>query len=85
MKSDDTHPDARRVQIDLLRGMTEGQRFAMCEAMTKDTVRWSREAIREEMPDASEQEILLRWIEVVYGRDLAEHVRPLIDRLGVAG
>lgn len=85
MNPDDTHPTARRVQIDVLRGMTEQQRFAMCAAMTKDTIRWSRQAIRDEMPGASDQDVALRWIEVVYGRDLAERVRPFLNRLGVAG
>jgi hypothetical protein len=52
--------------------------------MTNDTIRWSRAALRELMPGAPESAVILRWIELVYGRDLAERVRPLRDRLGRA-
>ncbi len=79
---DDTHPEARRVQFEVLRRLTEGQRAALAVAMTSETLRWSRAAVREQMPGASEQEVILRWIELVYGEELAARVRPMAHRLG---
>lgn len=80
---DDTHPSIRRAQVALLRQMTPGQRVAIAEELTAVTVRLSRDAIRAQMPDAPESQVLLRWIELVYGKDLAVRVAPFADRLGV--
>lgn len=70
------------MQFEILRAMPDERRAAMAIAMSEETTRWSRAALRELMPGASEGEVVLRWIEVVYGRELAERVRPLRDRLG---
>lgn len=82
MFPDDTDPEARRVQAEILRAMPPERRAAQAIAMSIDTTRWSRAAVRELMPGATEGEVILRWIELVYGRDLAERVRPLQARLG---
>ncbi len=84
METDDTHPRIRRLQDDLLRAMPPERRFAMLDDLTDATIRWSRDAIRAQIPDATEARVILRWIEVVYGKDLAARVTPLADRLGVA-
>ncbi len=84
MTIDDTHPTIRRAQTALLREMTPAQRFAMVEDLTDATIRWSRDALRAQMPGASESQVILRWIELVYGKDLARRVAPCVDRLGVA-
>jgi len=80
---DDTDPRARKVQIEVLRGLDETQRILQADSLTVEMVRLSRAALREEMPDATEQQVLLRWIEVVYGKGLAARVAPLAGRLGV--
>lgn len=54
----------------------------MVDRMTRDTTRWSRAGLRELMPGASEHEVILRWIEVVYGREIADRIRPFKHRLG---
>ena len=54
----------------------------MLEELSAMTTFVSRQAIRETMPHASEQQVILRWIELVYGRDLAERVAPFAGRLG---
>ncbi len=81
---DDTHPEARRVQLERLRRMSASEKFAMVEELTAMTTFVSREAIRAAMPGATEQQVILRWIELVYGRDLAAAVAPHADRLGRA-
>jgi hypothetical protein len=79
---DDTHPAIRRAQDALLRTMTPAQRFAMLEDLTDATIRWSRDALRAQMPEAPESQVILRWIELVYGKEMAARVAPLADRLG---
>lgn len=82
MTVDDTHPDARRVQFERLRSMSIEQRFAMVEELTAMTTHLSRQAIRESMGDVPEHQVILRWIELVYGADLAARVAPYAERLG---
>jgi len=82
MMLDDTHPEARAVQIELLRRMSIEQRIAMADELSKMTTFLSRQAIREVMPGATEQQVILRWIELVYGKELAGRVAPLAHRLG---
>jgi hypothetical protein len=82
MVLDDTHPDVRRLQTERLRRMTMGERIAMADELSAMTTHLSRQAIRETMPGAPEQAVILRWIELVYGRDFAERIAPLADRLG---
>ena len=84
MVLDDTHPKIQRAHDALLRAMTPAQRFAMVEDLTDATIRWSRDALRTQMPGAPESQVILRWIELVYGRDLARRVAPFADRLGVS-
>jgi hypothetical protein len=78
---DDTHPTARRVQAERLRQMSSVEKFAIVEELTAMTTFVSREAIRRAMPGATEQEIVLRWIELVYGEKLAVSVAPFADRV----
>jgi hypothetical protein len=79
---DDTHPRVRDLQIALLRGFSPARRFAMAIELTRATIAWSRRAVRETMPGAAEADVLLRWIELTYGRELAERLRPIKARLG---
>ena len=71
----DTHLSAERVQIDLLRSAGTAKRAAIALAMTTAAVKLSRRAIQRIHPDWSEQEINLLWLEVHYGKDLADRVR----------
>lgn len=82
MPVDDTHPDARHVQLERLRGMTIEERLAMVVELTAKATHLSRQAIREAMPGAPEHEVILRWIEQEYGADLAARVAPYAERLG---
>jgi len=84
MALDDTHPDVRRAQFARLRQMTETERIAMVEQLTTMTIYLSRQAIRATMPRASEQQVILRWIELTYGKELAQRVAPFSERLGRA-
>lgn len=55
-------------------------RFQLMRSLTSTVVDASRRALRETMPGASEQEVLLKWVELHYGRDLADGVRRRLER-----
>jgi hypothetical protein len=67
----DTDADAERVQLDLLRAASPAQRSALAVALTATTVGLSRRALRRRSPNASEQDIGLRFVELNYGPELA--------------
>jgi hypothetical protein len=73
--SRDTSPDAERVQIELLRAATPSRRLALVRSLSATVVDLSRRAIRRAHPDLSEREVLLRWVALHYGEELAERVR----------
>ena len=81
---DDTAPEVRARQFDRLRKMNEGERVAMAMELTRVATHLSRQAVRETMPGASESDVLLRWIELTYGPELARGVAPFKERLGRA-
>src|SRR5689334_4174030 len=79
-QSRDTHPDAERVQIELLRRMTVGQRAELMRSLTHTTIQLARRAIRRAHPEASEEEVGLIFIEIHYGKDLADRVRAYLEK-----
>ncbi len=77
----DTHPEIQRKQIELLRQAGPLRRSTLALTLTDDVIRLSRSAIQKQHPDWSEQEVKLFWVEVHYGKDLADRVRKyLADR-----
>jgi hypothetical protein len=75
----DTHPEAERVQIDLLRQATPERRAALALALSQHVAYLAREAIRRAHPGASETEIDLQYVALHYGQDLADRVRAYLD------
>ncbi|MCI0365886.1 MAG: hypothetical protein L0Y44_00080 [Phycisphaerales bacterium] len=72
---DDTHPNARRVQTELLRACTPERRLAMALELTDWVLQVSRRAIASARPDLSPQEQSLLFVEIHYGRELADRLR----------
>ena len=71
----DTHPDAERVQIELLRRMSGAQRITKMRSQTALVVGLSRQAIARANPQLDQHEVDMLWIEHTYGKDLANRVR----------
>ena len=67
----DTHPEAHRVQIELLRRATPARRFSLLSSLTRFAIEASRRALRERHPDEDELSIALRWVSLHYGEELA--------------
>ncbi|MGW8258342.1 MAG: hypothetical protein ACWGMZ_12720 [Thermoguttaceae bacterium] len=76
----DTHPDAERVQIELLRQASVAKRIALMRSLTSMLVTLSRKGIAELNPGISEQEQNLRWVEINYGKPLADELRIYLKK-----
>ncbi len=74
----DTHPDAQRVQIELLRAKTTSERLGMARRLSDLVVRMSRQAIARQHPDWTTQEVNLAWVENSYGPELAQQLRQYL-------
>jgi hypothetical protein len=74
----DTHPDAERVQIELLRQTSAAQRFRMTVNLTAALVDSSRRTIAAQNPDLSPRELSLRCVQLYYGEALAERLRDYL-------
>jgi hypothetical protein len=76
----DTHPQAALVQLQLLRRATISRRFQLARALSEWTIQLSRRGLRAMMPDASELELGLRFVELHYGEDLAGRLAAYLAR-----
>lgn len=71
----DTHPEAARVQLELLRKAGTRGRLALTLRLSNAMITASRRAIRKRHPELSEEEVRLLWAELHYGKELADRVR----------
>jgi len=76
----DTHPDAERVQIELLRRATPEQRLSRALSLTAAMVTSSRETIAAMNPDLSQQELNVKCVELYYGKALAAQLRDYLQK-----
>ena len=76
----DTHPDAEKVQLDLLRNASTARRFALVRSLSRTVIGLSRRAIRRANPSAGELEIARAFISLHYGEKLAELVYRELKR-----
>ncbi len=63
------------MQLECLRRMTPQQRIRQTCEMSQQVKRMAFEAIRRRHPDYSEDEVQLLFIELTYGKTLADDVR----------
>lgn len=70
---------ADRVQIELLRAAGTAGRFTRFCSFTSSLIEMSREAIRRRQPELSERGVMLRFVEIHYGRALADRVRRHLE------
>ena len=71
----DTSSEARTVQLGCLRRMTPHERLRMAMGWSGQLRRMSFAAIRRRHPDLDEDEVRLQFIELMYGKTLADDVR----------
>ncbi len=71
----DTHPDAERVQIDLLRRLSPAEKVSQLRSLSALVIGLSRRAIARANPGLADREVDLLWVEYTYGKDLAGRLR----------
>ena len=76
----DTSVEAERVQIDLIRAAPVSRRLHMAWSLSATVIGLARQALARAQPDASTQEIDLRFVELHYGLDLAAALRAELTR-----
>ncbi len=76
----DTDPEAERVQLELLRAASPSQRLRLALSLSRTTMGLARGGLARAFPDASPQEIGLRFVALNYGAELAEEVRRHLAR-----
>lgn len=74
----DTHPDAERVQIELLRNMPAEERLRLGLSWSHTVRQLAWQAIERANPGASREELGLIFVAVHYGQDLADRVRAYL-------
>ncbi len=79
----DTSPEAREVQLEILRGMTPSQHIRRMLEMTARNKRWAFDAIRRHYPEFNESQVKLKFIEMNYGAKLADKVRIDMQERGI--
>jgi hypothetical protein len=74
----DTHPDAEKAHIEMMRQSSMADRVAVTRSMTNLAIRMSRQAIAEAHPEFSPREVALFWVELHYGKKLANELREYV-------
>lgn len=71
---------ADAVQVRLLREAGTAGRFARARSLSASVIGLSRRAIQRRHPEWSERDVLLEFVALHYGRELAERVREHLER-----
>ncbi|MDZ4820509.1 MAG: hypothetical protein SGJ20_16205 [Planctomycetota bacterium] len=71
----DTSPEAEAVQLELWRNKTRAERFEIVRRLTSEMIQNSKRAIRRVHPEFSDEEVNQMFIELHYGKQLADEVR----------
>ena len=79
-QSVDTHPDAERIMIELIRSSPVSKRFRLVQSLTQSAF-WSTIHTRQKRDrEASEQEAAVHMLSCSYGPDLAKLVQAALER-----
>lgn len=76
----DTHPDAERAQIALIRKASVAERISRMRSLSRSVIHLSRKAIGRANPGFNEREIALAFISHCYGSALADRLRDYLDK-----
>jgi hypothetical protein len=79
-QSMDTSPEAERVQIELLRKASPIKKFGIVRSLSQSLIQASRRNIQQLHPDITEEELRLIFIEMHYGKEIANRMRSDVER-----
>ena len=77
-QSEDTSPEMERVQIELIRKASPAKRFAIMQAWSQLLIEANKQHIRKD--HANQEELNLLFIELYYGKELANLVRSQLEK-----
>lgn len=75
----DTSPEAEAVQQELLRCASTAEKFSLVRALTATVVSLCKQGIRERNPNFDEQAVKHHFVEMNYGRELADGLRQRLE------
>jgi len=76
----DTDPRAERVWLSLIRQASTAQRFALVREGTSRAIQLSRRALQRQMPDATDEQILIEFVRLHHGPELADRLRAYLEQ-----
>jgi len=71
---------ADRAQIELFREAGAARRVKLARSLSASVIKLARDAIRRRHPEYSKREVDLAFVELHYGRDLADRLRRDLER-----
>jgi len=77
-QSIDTHLKTERILISLLRQERTAKKFSQIRSLSQTTIQLSKRAIARANKNLDENQINLLFINLHYGKDLAERVRKYL-------
>jgi hypothetical protein len=76
----DTDPKTEEFQISLLRDASETERLALALSLSHTVIQLSKRAIARANPGMSKRELDIAFVELHYGKELAEKLRVYFNR-----
>jgi len=78
----DTHPEAEKVQVSLIRGASIAQRLGRTRSLSRTVINLSRRAMVRANPEMNERELAVLFVAHHYGEDLAVRLQAHLTRDG---
>ncbi len=79
-KSTDTHINAESVLISLLREQNTAKKFSIIRSLSQSTIQLSKRAIARANKGINEEQVNLIFIDLHYGKDLAQKYQKYLDQ-----
>ena len=82
MKADsrDTNPDVERVQYEVLRRLGPAERVRLMRSLSQNIMQMSWQAIRRANLEATDDEVELLFVAMVYGEELATRLKNYLKQ-----
>ena len=77
-QSIDTNPEVEKLLINMIRSMSNTERFNKTFSLTSSAIKLSKRAILRANPDKSKEELDLLFVEYHYGKDLAAKLKKFL-------
>ena len=79
-QSIDTHPDAEKVLISLLRKASPAVKLSQVRSLSQTIIKLSKRALARANKNLDEQEVNLLFVSHHYGKNLADRLRKYLEK-----